>query len=136
MKKSLILSLSLFICYQLNAQHSLYVELDGGQRSALNLGKIGFNNYYFSSSSGKQDTLVCSESGLIDCEIKDYYLFNENQKELYQIYNKAIKKSIRAIKKTEKASGVLELKVKGKTVEVKYFDFKNAGNLKMEITIT
>jgi hypothetical protein len=99
------------------------------------MGKIGFNNYYFSNSSEKCDTLLCSESGLINCKIDDFEIFNKNQKEIYQVYNKAIKKSIRAIKKTEKDTGVVRLKVNGKTVDVKYFDYKNAGNLKMVITL-
>ena len=135
MKNLLILSFSLFISFQLSAQNKLYVELDGGQRSFLNMGKIGFNNFYFSNSSDKCDTLLCSEPGLIDSEIDDYKVFDKNQKEMYQIYNKAIKKSIRAIKKADKATGFVKLKVNGKTVDVKYFDYKNAGNLKMLITI-
>ena len=136
MKAFLTISISLFICFQLSAQNKLYVELDGGQRSILNMGKIGFNDYYFSNSSGKCDTLLCSEPGLSKCRIADYEIFNDNQKEMYQTYNKAIKKSIRAIEKDEKTTGALKLKVNGKTVDVKYFDYKNAGNLKMEITLS
>ncbi len=135
MKKILIIAASLFISFQSSAQAKLYVELDGGQRSFLNMGKIGFNNYYFSNSSEKCDTLLCSESGLINCKIADYEVFNENQKETYQVYNKAIRKSIRAIKKRDEAAGLLRLEVNGKTVNVKYYDYLNTGNLKMEITL-
>ncbi len=136
MKAFLIILISLFISFQLNAQNKLYVELDGGQRSVLNMGKIGFNNYYFSNSSGKCDTLLCSESGLSNCKIDDYKIFNENQKEMCKIYNKAIKKSIRAIKKDDKTAGALKLNVNGRTIDVKYFDYQNAGNLKMEISLS
>lgn len=135
MKTILIITISLFSFNHLNAQNQLYVEQDGGERSILNFGKIGFDNYYFSNNSGNSDTLICSQSGLIDCEIKNYSMLSEKEKNLYQIYNKAIRKSIKLIKKSEKSFGEISLSVNGRTVDVRYFDYKKLGDLKMELSI-
>jgi len=136
MKTLLIISLSCFLSYQVSAQNKLYVKQDGGATSILNFGKVGFDEYYFSNQSEKCDTLICAGAGLINCDIDNSFgALNEEQKETYQIYNKAIQKSIREIKKAGKPSGEISLTLKGKTVNVKYFEFTSAGNLEMEITV-
>ncbi len=134
MRTLIIIAISFLFSYQAQAQHKLYVEQKRGERSLINFGKVGFDNYYFNSSE-KCDTLVCSDSGLIDCEIDGFNKLSDNKKELNRVFNKAIKNSIKKIHKSGDSSGCYRLLIKGKNVDIKIFDYKKPGDLKMEITV-
>ncbi|MDX1447112.1 hypothetical protein [Lishizhenia sp.] len=136
MKAILILSLSLFMGTQLYGQNKLYVEQHGGKRSVLKLGKVGFYSSYYSGQQGNCDTLICKGQGLVSADLKfPKSLVEDEDQEKYEIFNKALKKSVRAMKRSGQEAGKLTLTIKGRKVEVNYSEFKKPGDLKMEITL-
>ncbi len=137
MKKLLFITFISFIILQVNAQHNkIYVSQKGGTSKLIKLGKVGFSEYYFTNDTDGCDTLICRGSGLVSCSIDDNMAsLSSAEKNLYKIYNKAIRVSKRKIKRKDQSSGEIKLLIKNKEVFVRYFDYKNKGDLKMEITV-
>jgi len=137
MKKLIFITFISFFVSQLNAQHkNIYVSQEGGTSKLVKLGKVGFNQYYFANDSDGCDTLICKGSGLISCAVHDdMSSLSSAEKDLYEIYNKAIRVSKRKIKKKDQSSGEIKLVIKNQEVLVRYFDYLNEGNVKMEIIV-
>ena len=138
MKKIFLISifiavLSLFSHAQKN---KIYVERQGGEKKLLYLGAFAYNYFHFTNESENCDTLICSGSGFEKAKIskrmcQDLYLNTKR----YKLYNKAIKKTAKHIRKTKTNSGELELRCNNRKIMVNYYDANEVGEAKMEIQL-
>ena len=136
--KKLLIILSLAVCAISFAQAQntkMYISKQGGTKKVFLLGKLGYSTYYFSNAGNSCDSLLCRGKGFESCKIEKDIMKGSKDQEAYHIYNKAIRKTVKHIRKTKNESGNLSHNIKGRRVFIKYYNADKKGNADIEIEI-
>lgn len=138
MKKIIILLLLCFLGTQFaNAQNKkIYVSKQGGKPKLMRFGKICYDEYHYTNNSETCDTLICRGSGFEVCKLdKNVYGRPVPDTKYYEMFNSAIHKAEKHIKKTNTKEGNLALVVNGAKLNVKYYNADKKGNADIEIEV-
>jgi hypothetical protein len=121
MKKQTILLIwgILFTPFIFAQNNSMFVSLKGGQKLIFN--NLGYNYYHFQHLTGQCDTLICSNPGYETASIsKNYIKFDSEHKLEYKIFNTAIQKTIRYIRKHQLESGEIKETIHKRKVLIQF----------------
>ena len=129
MKKIGLIVLGLLCMQLLSAQtYTLHISREGGGRKPLSFWKLTYNQYHFVNSCNDVDTLICKGSGSITCKLDcEIVGSDKGQAKLRRLYNRAIIKTNRLVRKSDKLNGELKFMVKGMTVNVDYKKLNKRG---------
>ncbi|MBP1673048.1 MAG: hypothetical protein H6Q25_863 [Bacteroidetes bacterium] len=125
-KTSLFIIVILFTTFVFAQKDSLYVSIDGGKSSFM--GHLKYNYFHFQHHSNQCDTLICHDPGYEQCKIsKNYFIFDSTESNHYKIFNKAIQKTIKYIKKHQTESGDFTETILKREVHVQFFNANKNG---------
>jgi hypothetical protein len=125
-KTSLFFIVILFTTFVFAQKDSLYVSIDGGKSSFM--GNLKYNYFHFQHYSNQCDTLICYDPGYEQCKIsKNYFIFDSTESNHYKIFNKAIQKTIKYIKKQQTESGDFTLTILHREVYIQFYKANKKG---------
>jgi len=137
MKKILIIITVILSAQLLLAQSSnLFVLRSGGEKQSLNFGKLTYNKYHFVNNCEGIDSLICIGSGYELCEIdKNIIRKDKSRLNTYRLYNKAIKRTSKHIRKSNTSSGKFSFEAKGRKIIVIYNKANTLGEGEYQIEV-
>lgn len=134
MKKFLSIVFVWFIGFSvLSQKDQLYVVLEGGKKSFLPLGRIGYNSYYYAEGS-KTDTLKCSGEGMIKCNVDRFY-FESGSQDKEVIFNKAIQKAEKHYSREKTPKEDLFFTIKGRDLRIHFLNAMDEAKNEFVITL-